>query len=394
MFEQCPRKYAFAYIEKPLIEKVETIEAFMGDKVHKALHKLYKDLLYSKTPTQKEIIDFYNQAWQKAWHKNIKVVKDGYTEDNYRQTGETCLKNYYQRFKPFAAGQTIGLEQRVDVDLTSDIKVIGYIDRLSRTKEGVYEIHDYKTSSTLPAQRDKDEDRQLALYQIAIESKYSDVKEVKLIWHFLVFDVDIISQRTSEDLESLKRRTLETIGQIEKTVERGEFEVRESSLCDWCDYQSLCPARKHLFATQNLDVNEYLGEDGVSLVKKYAELLSDYKEVERVFEEEKRKLEEAIFEYAAKKQLTHIFGGEYLVKVKSWVDKKFPNKSDARRGQLDALVKELGLWEECSDLNPFMLAHKLESDGLSDQAKEKLAKFAVSEKKKRISISHNDLIIN
>src|SRR3989304_2392562 len=48
------------------------------------------------------------------------------------------------------------------------------------------EIHDYKASGTLPSQDKLDNDRQLALYQIGLKEKFKDVKDVRLIWHYLL----------------------------------------------------------------------------------------------------------------------------------------------------------------------------------------------------------------
>ena len=58
----------------------------------------------------------------------------------------------------------------VNFDLGSEnYRLRGVIDRLEKTKEDTLEIHDYKASGNLPTQDKLDEDRQLALYQIALE---------------------------------------------------------------------------------------------------------------------------------------------------------------------------------------------------------------------------------
>ena len=41
-FESCPRQYWYQYIGKPDVEKVDTIEAFLGTCVHKTLENLYR----------------------------------------------------------------------------------------------------------------------------------------------------------------------------------------------------------------------------------------------------------------------------------------------------------------------------------------------------------------
>jgi len=41
-----------------------------------------------------------------------------------------------------------------------------------------FEIHDYKTSRSLPTQHKLDNDRQLALYELAIRKKWPDAKNI------------------------------------------------------------------------------------------------------------------------------------------------------------------------------------------------------------------------
>ena len=67
-------------------------------------------------------------------------------------------------------------------------RMTGYIDRLSRASDDTYQIHDYKTSAYLPSQEDVDSDQQLGLYQIGVQKRWPDIKNVKLIWHYLAFD--------------------------------------------------------------------------------------------------------------------------------------------------------------------------------------------------------------
>jgi len=77
------------------------------------------------------------------------------------------------------------------------------------------------------------------LYAIAIKERYGRDKTVKLIWHYLFFKKKIVSKRTNEQLEKLKKETLELIKEIETTK---EFTPKKSYLCDWCEYKSVCPA--------------------------------------------------------------------------------------------------------------------------------------------------------
>lgn len=240
-FEQCPQKYKFKYIDKikPLIEK--TVEAHLGSSVHSALEWLYNSVKENKTriPSVDEVLEKYIEEWEKDFSKDILVVKRNMTHSDYFNKGIQFLVNYFTMHHPFSDG-TIECEKEIIIELDDKTKIRGFIDRLVHNIEKeIYEIHDYKTANTLPTQEKMDEDRQLALYSIAIKEIYGKDKEVILTWHYLAHNQKIISKRTNEQLEKLKKETIELIKKIESTT---NFYPNPSMLCNWCEYKDICPA--------------------------------------------------------------------------------------------------------------------------------------------------------
>ncbi|MCK5289943.1 MAG: PD-(D/E)XK nuclease family protein, partial [Candidatus Aenigmarchaeota archaeon] len=159
-FEQCPLKFRFRYIDKISVDAAQSIEAFLGSRVHETLEKLYIDLKFQKTNTLADLIKYFNELWKKNWNPTIKIVKKDYTEKNYRMMGEKFITDYYNRYKPFNNTRIMGIEDRVVIDLNGDgkFKLQGYIDRLAMKGEDTVEIHDYKTNSSLPLQDYLDRD--------------------------------------------------------------------------------------------------------------------------------------------------------------------------------------------------------------------------------------------
>lgn len=238
-YESCPRQYKFRYLDRiPRTE--ESIEAFLGSRVHESLGKLYQDLQRGEAPSLDDLLRDYHSQWGQHWHDQVKIVKQDYSVDHYKRFGERCLVNYYQAHTPFANGQTMGLEHHVTTCLDADgrYSIQGYIDRLARVGTGRYEIHDYKTSGRLPSRSEIDADRQLALYQLGVERMWPDAEAVELVWHFLAFRRELRSRRTPQALERLKGTTITLIDRIEADV---EFTPSRSSLCHWCAYQNICP---------------------------------------------------------------------------------------------------------------------------------------------------------
>lgn len=254
-YESCPRQYKFRYLDRmPRTE--ESIETFLGSRVHEALLELYRAVRLGKDPTLTDLLHDYYSQWSAHWHDRVKIVKQNYSIDHYKQFGERCLTNYYRAHQPFNHGQTLGLEHQVTTSLDADgrYRIQGYIDRLVRVGSRCYEIHDYKTSGRLPGQEEIDADRQLALYQLAVEGMWPDTKEVELVWHYLAFGRELRSRRTPTALEKLRGSTIALIDRIEADTELPPI---KSGLCHWCAYQGICPLWKdHLVAqdaAQGLD---------------------------------------------------------------------------------------------------------------------------------------------
>jgi putative RecB family exonuclease len=385
-YETCPHQYKLAYIEKIKAE-TEGIEAFMGSRVHDALEKLYRDLMkVNKLNSLEETLDFYRQSWEKNWKETVQIIRKEYSVEDYRRQGEKCITDYYKRYYPFDQGRTLGLEENIYFPLEEEkgYWIRGFIDRLTLLDHSILEIHDYKTSNRLPGREEVDSDRQLAFYQMGVEGKWKDIEEVKLVWHYLSFDTEIQSSRTPEKLHQVRQEALELIQKIE--TDR-QFILKEGPLCNWCDYQGLCPKRRHLIAVGSLPPNEYLNEEGVTLVNQYVELKERKRLLNEEMDAELAKIEEALYAYAHREELEAIFGSDHVAKIKIEVKEKYPLKGDPSRKILDEIIKKAGKWMEVSDLNPWMLARLISRGAWPPSLVKKVKEFSTSEENRSITTS-------
>jgi putative RecB family exonuclease len=335
-FEKCPLQYKFRYIDR-IKRDTQGIEAFMGNRVHDVLERLYRDLLMSKHPTLDELTALYHRLWNETFSDKVRIVKTEYTADHYRGVGERCVVQYYRHYEPFDQATTLGLEERVELSLDSGsgprYRMQGYIDRLARADAGVYEIHDYKTSSSLPSDADLRRDRQLSLYQMAVQKRFPDAREIRLIWHYLAFDQRLESRRTEEELQGQRRDAMRLIDTIEAAR---DHPPKESALCRWCEYRDICPVQKHLVKVEALPANQYLEDDGVKLVDRLAALQARKREAEK----EIAKVEEAILAYAEREGATTLRGTEHQASLAQ------PGAPGARRVALSPFKPEqIGLFE-------------------------------------------------
>ncbi len=385
-YENCPLQYRLCYIDKVDVADEEGVEGFLGSRVHETLEKLYRDHMNSKSNTVEDLIAHYNDLWEKTWHDNVRIVRKEYTEDDYRKTGERCIRDYYVRYTPFNDGHTLALEKQLNFELEG-YKITGFVDRISHEKEGHYAIHDYKTAKYLPQQKSFDEDRQLGLYQIGVEELWGDSEKVDLIWHYLVHNKEIRSTRTPEKLEQLKVDVLALIREIENAEAEWRFPARQSGLCRWCLYSDHCPHQAHVTKTANMPANEFLKEPGVKLVNRYVERSKEKKRYTSEIDAELEKLKDALIAYAEKEGVEVIRGSDKKIKVTRQAGKKLPGKNDALREGLEKLISDSGKWSDYSDLNTSAILKALDENAFEPDLKMKIQNMVSHEEGYRLSVS-------
>jgi len=380
-YRQCPQKFKFGYIDG-IKSPIEGIEAFMGSRVHEALEKLYTHLRFCKPMTLNELLTHYHEQWEKEWHEAIQIVREGMTPDEYEAMGAQCLSTYYQRYAPFNQSLTLGLEYPVKFSLDPENRYVmqGFIDRLSSPEEGVIWIHDYKTKGFFPTQPEIDEDRQLAYYQIAIQALWPKTRTVVLIWHYLLFNQELQSKRTHEELEALRQETLNLIQEIETAV---EFPTRKSGLCNWCEYQTICPLFRHRYEVDALDQTTYTADEGIQ----WAERLVVLQLQEEKTDDEIKKTKEALASYAVKKGIETVFTKTHQVLIRFYDNIRFPKRDEPGRAHLEKLIKSKGKWEEASSLDTFALSKILKSGVWEPEVVAEVKRLGTPEKTSWIKVS-------
>ena len=237
-FDQCKLQYKFRYIDKIIPEIEKSIEVHLGSSVHTALEWLYKQVQKGKVPHLDELIVYYIKTWKGNYKPEMVIVKENTTEKDYFERGIQFLINYYTNNKPFD-DNTMEVEKKITINLDNKYKIQGFIDRLVHNLEGKFEIHDYKLNIMHPKKDHAEKDDQLALYAIAVKELFGKDKEVVLVWHYLAHGKKLESKRTNEQLELLKKETLNKIKKIESET---EFSPNKGPLCSWCRYKNICPA--------------------------------------------------------------------------------------------------------------------------------------------------------
>ncbi len=369
-FQQCRYKYKLQYVDKIKVE-LESIEAFMGKRVHETLEKLYKDLKFQKLNSKKELLKLYETIWEENWHDKVVIVKGEYTADNYKAMGKKFVSDYYDHYKPFNQLTTLGLETQDKLELADDVQYHVRIDRFSCDKDGNYYICDYKTNNSLKEQEELDEDRQLAMYSLWVRKTYPDAKSVKLVWYFLAFDKELISERNDEQLASLKAETLDLIKEVETCK---DFPTNVSALCNYCPYKPQCPAWKHEIELEAKTPKEFKDDDGLKMVDEYAK----YDVLEDEAKKKKEELKEQLIEFAKQKDIEVVWGTDKKASIREYFKVILPEDKE----ELISMLKKKGLYDEFSMLNYSRFNNKI----LKGEVDKDIVKQIKKEKEYRVSL--------
>ena len=223
-FKKCPVQFKIHYLDK-VVKPDAGIEAFMGQRVHEALEFLYDEVTHGKIPLLDTVLEKYRELWVHAWHDRIAIFRwEEFGPENYFALGENCLARYYRLHKPFSEPVTgIEVDLIFTLDNSDDYVMRGILDRVDHTGNGMWEIHDYKSG---------------------FQQNEKNVESVTLVWHFLQHGIEIRSNRTENQLNSLISKTKKTIDRIRSKIDSGgEFAPKESILCNWCYFWEECPAK-------------------------------------------------------------------------------------------------------------------------------------------------------
>ncbi len=376
-FENCPYQYKLKYIDRVEVDMQTTIEAFMGDIVHRTLEKLYKDKKFRKLVSKATLLKFYKDTWEKEYSDDILIVKKELKADNYKKMGMKFVEDYYNRMKPFDQLTILGLETQDRMTLPNGDQWHVRIDKLACDSEGNYFVCDYKTNSRMKDQEEADLDRQLALYSVWVKDKFTDVKSVKLVWHMLAFDKDAVSERSEEQLEKLQENVVDLINQIKKAEEEKNFPTNITGLCNYCVYKSMCPSFKHQVEIEEKPIKEFKDDEGVQFVDEFSEIKNKLKGLQDKQDELKKNL----VEFAKQKGVDIVYGSNMKCSVKEFDKLVMPEGED--KDKFIQLMKDKGIYEDCS-----MICYpRLQSKVLKDDIDKELKKMCQLEKDFRLSLS-------
>ncbi len=331
-YETCPAKFKFQYEDR--LPSAPSPALSFGDSLHRALH-LFHSRPVPIAPTLAELHEMLESVW----------VREGYRDESEERTyfahGRQVLEQYH-RENADAYRIPAALEHRFTIEVEG-VSVSGVIDRMDRIPGGGYEIVDYKTNRRLPPQARIDQDLQLSIYHLAACEVWG-IEPERLTLYYLLPGQRMSTSRTRRDVDDLRRR----IATVAERVAAGRFEPKQNPLCDWCEYQRLCPLFRHRYETEQGDPAPRMTQ----IVDEWIALKRQGREIYRRIDE----LGGLINAFAEEHGYRRLFGSDGAA-----VDRRAQHVTAPDEAGLRRILEPLGLWERVVSVDTRKLNELIES---------------------------------
>lgn len=234
-YRTCPAKFRYGYVFRVPTDETPTPFA-LGSAVHHALEKFHAGDLV-RIPTEDDLKGWLREAWDMGPFDQF----DDHVNANLKHRAWSAVTRYRRRvgedWRP-AAGTEVWFEVPFrDDDGVEQAMVVGSIDRLDRDDDGNWHVTDYKTNKKVKTRQHVSTDLQLSIYALAVEHLFGRLPATVAL-DFVVPGEVVRVAVDDLDLDAARRAVLDTA----RDVRDGKFDPVPNPLCDWCDFQAMCPA--------------------------------------------------------------------------------------------------------------------------------------------------------
>jgi putative RecB family exonuclease len=161
-------------------------------------------------------------------------------EKEWFDRAQALLTNYFTLENPTSFEATYR-ELHLERDISEEIYLHGYVDRLDIAPTGEVRIVDYKTGKSPKSGWEEKALFQLRVYALLYWKNEGVLP--KLLQLIYLGDSRVIKSEPTEAQLRSTEKILRNIGdEILTAIETGHFPTKKSRLCDWCFFKTICPA--------------------------------------------------------------------------------------------------------------------------------------------------------
>jgi len=165
---------------------------------------------------------------------------------------EPLLKTYFKLEDPTRL-EPRARELRLEVELADGTPLRGIVDRIDEAPGNLVRVVDYKTGRSPGPAFEQKALFQMRFYALMIHRIEGVLpKRLQLIY---LGNGDVIRyDPTLEELNSFSQKLSSLWEAITTIAETGDWQPKESRMCDWCDHHARCPAKGGVLPDMPVDI--------------------------------------------------------------------------------------------------------------------------------------------
>lgn len=235
-FTNCPQLYKYRAVDQ--LPEPPSVDAERGKLIHAILEDLFE--LPAAQRTFESATNLLPRKWQEQLASTPELAALVLDEKEWFDRAQSLLTNYFTLENPVTFEPSFR-ELHLERDISDEIYLHGYVDRLDIAPTGEVRIVDYKTGkSPKPGWEEK------ALFQLRVYALLY-WRNQGVLPHLLQLlylgDVKTIKSVPTEAQLLSTEKALSAIGdEILTALETHHFPTKKSRLCDWCFFKAICPA--------------------------------------------------------------------------------------------------------------------------------------------------------
>jgi putative RecB family exonuclease len=239
-FMQCPLLYRFRVVDR--LPQAPSSAAARGTLVHAVLERLF-DL-----PADQRTYDAARRLLEPQWTELLESAPELATlfpDDNgaalqiWLDGAEALLTTWFGLEDPTRL-EPAERELYVETELEDGLVLRGYVDRLDVSPDGRLRVVDYKTGRSPSELFETKALFQMRFYALVLWKLRGIVPSMLQLVY--LGNGEVVRYSPDErELAATERKVRALWTAIVRAADTGDWRPSKSRLCEWCDFQELCP---------------------------------------------------------------------------------------------------------------------------------------------------------
>jgi putative RecB family exonuclease len=235
-FTNCPQLYKYRAVDQ--LPEPPSIDAERGKLIHAILEDLFE--LPAALRTFQSAVELLPSKWREQVDAKVELKALVLDEKEWFDRAQALLTNYFTLENPTSFEATYR-ELHLERDISEEVYLHGYVDRLDIAPTGEVRIVDYKTGKSPKSGWEEKALFQLRVYALLYWKNEGVLP--KLLQLIYLGDSRVIKSEPTEAQLRSTEKILRNIGdEILTAIETSHFPTKKSRLCDWCFFKTICPA--------------------------------------------------------------------------------------------------------------------------------------------------------